>query len=84
MAYHSDLYAYRTMMDQFRNPQVAMELIDTSWINNPKSATYLVLNIYLKNNLDLYIFYKLQSTKDLLISSNQLIEALNKEIEQRN
>ena len=53
-----EIYPYTLLTSQLESPQIDLKLIDTSWIGNPKSPTYLILNECLRNNQSKNIGYR--------------------------
>ena len=42
-----DLYPFKFLVNQLQEPKIDIKLIDTTWINNPNSTTYLAVVHYL-------------------------------------
>jgi hypothetical protein len=77
------MYPARLLIRQVNNPRVDLKLIDTTWINNPKSATYLSLDNYLDSNQDQSNIYRRVVFKRLLIAADKLNKAVTKELNSR-
>ncbi len=48
-----EIYPYKLLISQLNNPQIDINSIDTTWINNPKTPTYLAVITYLNSNQEL-------------------------------
>ena len=69
------------MIDQFKNPRIDLNLIDTSWINNPKSPTYIkVIGVMKRANNDSNIDRGRMYSR-LLKMANELSNEITKELE---
>ena len=80
----SEMNAYKFLLSQYKYPQADFTSIDTTWINNPKSPTYLAVITYLNRNKDFNIDYRRRVFKRNIIASEELVAKINEEIESRN
>ncbi|MDP5093474.1 MAG: DUF6090 family protein [Polaribacter sp.] len=77
------MHPVKLLIRQIKKPRIDLKLIDTSWINNPKSATYLSLENYLFSNQNLSNRYRRVVFKRILIAANKLKTTITKELESR-
>ena len=78
-----EMNSYKFLLSQLKNPQADFTTIDTTWINNPKSPTYLALITYLNRNKDYNIDYRRRVYKKNIIASEELLAKINEELENR-
>jgi len=81
--FNSEMLPYQFMKAQFENPQIDLNLIDTSWINNPNSPTYLALNRNLIGNQNYSNKDRRKMFSIILIWANELTNEITKELEKR-
>ena len=79
-----EMNPYKFLISQFKNTQIDFSTIDTTWINNPKSATYLAIITYLNSNQEYNIVYRRGVYRKSIISAKNLIISINEELEDRN
>ncbi len=79
-----EFYPFKFLTSQFKNPKIDLNLIDTTWINNPNSATYLALENYLNTNQETNNVYRRSVYKRNIEYSKKLLANINKELEIRN
>ncbi len=77
------LYPAQLLMRQLRNPRIDLKSIDTSWINNPKSATYLSLENALNSNQNDSNGYRREVFRRILTAGNELNAAITTELDSR-
>jgi len=73
-----------SLINQLRNPKIDIKRIDTSWINNPNSKTYLAVEQYLNSNQNMSNIYRRSVFKRNMENAQNLLNELNKEIDSRN
>ena len=81
--FNSEMLPYQFMKAQFENQQIDLNLIDTSWINNPNSPTYLALNRNLIGNQNHSNIDRRKMFSIILIWANELTNEITKELEKR-
>ena len=77
------MYPATLLKRQMRNPQIDIKLLDTSWISNPKSATYLSLDNALNSNQDYSNRYRREVFSRILKAGDELNTAITKELKSR-
>lgn len=75
------LLPYLSLMNQLRNPSIDIGRIDTSWINNPNSPTYLAVEQFLGSNQKTSNIYRRKVFKRNIEHAQSLLDALNVELE---
>ncbi len=75
------LLPYLSLMNQLRNPSIDIGRIDTSWINNPNSPTYLAVEQFLNSNQNMSNIYRRKVFKRNIEHAQSLLDALNVELE---
>ena len=74
----------RMLFDQLENPQIDLKLIDTSWIANPNSPTYIAVYRFLRSNQEYNNVYRRRVyqflLKELIHSKLRLMMNLKFEI----
>ena len=60
-----------------------LNYLDLSWINNPKSATYMAIQQWLRQNIDMNLAVKSFAVNTLRRKAKQLEKEITKELEQR-
>ena len=78
-----EMNSYKFLVSQLSNSHVDLRLIDTTWINNPKSPTYLAVFTYLRANLKSNILYRRRVYNTNITSAKDLIALIDKEIDSR-
>ena len=81
--FNSEMLPYQFMIAQFESPQIDLNLIDTSWINNPNSSTYLALNRNLTANQNYSNKDRRRMFSIILTRANELTNEISKELEKR-
>ncbi|MEO6348694.1 MAG: DUF6090 family protein [Aquaticitalea sp.] len=79
----TNLYPLKLLTSQMKNPRIDIKSIDTTWINNPKSPTYLSLNNYLNSNQESSNVYRREVFRRLLIGAEALLVDLDEELSSR-
>jgi len=79
-----EVYPYRLLTSQLESPQIDLKLIDTSWIGNPKSPTYLVVNECLTKNQSDNNVYRRGAYQHYIKYADSLKAAITDELEIRN
>lgn len=86
-AYHveyiPDFYPYKLLISQLRNPGTTFSSIDTTWINDPNSKTYLAVANYLNSNQETNNIYRRSVYRRNIESAESLIKVLHEELETR-
>ena len=77
------MYPAKLLMKQLRNPKIDIKLLDTAWINNPNSATYLSLDNALFANQNLSNRYRRVVFDRIITASDELNTAITKELNSR-
>ncbi len=77
------IYPAKFLLSQLKNPKMDLRLIDTTWINNPKSATFLSFDNYLNSNQNLNNVYRRIVFKRILTAADALLVDIDKELESR-
>ena len=77
-------YPFKLLTSQFENIQVDLNLIDTTWINNQNSSTYLAVANYLDRNHQINSIYRRSVYKRNIVRAEKLLADINKELEIRN
>ncbi|PIX10130.1 MAG: hypothetical protein COZ75_03215 [Flavobacteriaceae bacterium CG_4_8_14_3_um_filter_34_10] len=77
------LYPAKLLEKQLRHPRIDIKSIDTAWINNPKSATYLSLENALNSNQNGSNIYRREVFRRILKAGNELNTAITKELDSR-
>lgn len=79
-----ELYPYKFLISQLKNKKINLNLIDTTWINNPNSTTYLALDIYLNSNQETNNVYRRSVYKRNIVRAEKLLADIKEELEIRN
>ncbi len=74
------MHPYKLLIRQIKNPRLDLKTIDTTWINNPKSATYLSLDNYLNSTQALNNVYRREVFRRILTAGDTLLVAIDKEL----
>jgi hypothetical protein len=74
----------RMLFDQLENPQIDLKLIDTSWIGNPNSPTYIAVYRFLRSNQDYNNGYRRWVYQYLIKKADSLKAAITDELVIRN
>ncbi|MBK8390276.1 MAG: hypothetical protein IPL23_13785 [Saprospiraceae bacterium] len=77
------MYPAKFLLSQLENPRMDIKQIDTTWINNPKSATYLAFDNYLNSNQEVNNVYRRKVFKRILTAAYSLFMDIEKELESR-
>ena len=80
----SQILPYISLVNQLKNPKIDIRKIDTTWINNPNSKTYLAVEHYLNSNQKNSNIYRRSVFKRNIENAKNLLNALNKELDSRN
>ena len=84
MLYHNpELYKYLFLERQLNKKQVTLDLIDTTWINNPNSSTYLAVSHFLESNQILNHSWRRSVYGYTLEKAKLLLKSINAELESR-
>jgi hypothetical protein len=84
MIYHNPgLYKNFFLRNQIRTQQVPLNLIDTSWINDPNSPTYLAMSRYLEANQTLNHNWRRSMHVRTLSKANELLNNITNELQSR-
>ncbi|MFY9242464.1 MAG: DUF6090 family protein [Polaribacter sp.] len=78
-----DIYPAKFLISQLKKPQVDLKKIDTTWIQNPKSATYLSVDNYINTTQNLNNIYRREVFRRLITSAEKLRVSIIDEIELR-
>lgn len=79
----TDIYPYKFLISLPKNHTVDLELIDTSWIGNPNSRTYLAVISYLNADLSLNNVYRRTVYQRTLVKADDLKKSLQEELKSR-
>lgn len=79
-----EFYPFKFLTSQSKNHQVDTDLIDTTWINNPNSSTYLAVVNYLESNQGTNNVYRRSVYKRNIVRAEKLLADINNELEIRN
>ena len=79
-----EMNAFKFLISQLKNPLVDLNSIDTTWINNPKSPTYLAVITYLNRHQEYNIDYRSNVYNRNIIAAQKLVAKINDELENRN
>ncbi len=79
-----EIYPYKLLISQLNNPQIDINSIDTTWINNPKTPTYLAVITYLNSNQELNNIYRRSVYQRSLKAAEKLTTAITEELENKN
>lgn len=77
------MYPIKLMLSQIDKPRLELTSIDTTWINNPKSKTYLSVSNYLHSSQNLNNIYRREVFQRFLTAGDTLLIKINKEIKNR-
>ena len=77
------MYPAKLLMSQIEKPTLDLKLIDTTWINNPKTATYLSLDNYLHSNQGLNNVYRREVFRRIITAADNLSASLTEELDRR-
>jgi len=80
----SEMNPYKLLVSQMNNPRINRNSIDTTWINNPKSPTYLAVSRYLERNQDYNINYRREVYSRNIIAAEKLVSKIDEELDERN
>jgi hypothetical protein len=75
------IYPVHLLLRQMKNPRIDLKLLDTTWINNPKSATYLSLENYLNSNQDYNNAYRRGVFRRILTRADKLNTSITEELD---
>ena len=78
-----EIHPYQLLTTQIKN-EIDLKLIDTSWIGNPNSPTYIAVYRFLRSNQDFNNDYRRWVYKTLLKRADSLKVAITDELEIRN
>lgn len=78
-----DLYPYKFLVNQLKNPKIDITTIDTTWINNPNSPTYLAVEHYLDTKQRNSNTYRRTVFKRIIQNTKNLITEINNELNSR-
>jgi hypothetical protein len=76
------MYTAKLLLSQIKKPTLDLKLIDTTWINNPKSATFLSLDNYLHSNQELSNVYRREVFRRIITAADELRAFIAAEIDQ--
>jgi hypothetical protein len=79
-----DLYPYKFLVNQIKKPNIDLKLIDTSWIANPNSPTYLAVEHYLNAQQKYNNTYRRSVYKRNIEKTEILLSSINLELDNRN
>ena len=79
-----DMYPFQFLVERYRNSTIDIKRIDTSWINNPNSKTYLAIYKYLSLNQSTNNTYRRSVYQRNIKRAKKLLKEVNKELESRN
>ncbi|WP_411896221.1 DUF6090 family protein [Winogradskyella sp. A2] len=79
-----EMLPYFSLVNQLRNPKIDLKKIDTTWINNPNSKTYLAVEHYINSNQNSSNIYRRSVFKRSKEYAEYLLAEINKEIDSRN
>jgi len=84
MYYHNpELNNYIFLERQLNTKQVPLDRIDTTWINNPSSTTYLAVSQYLEANQILNFGWRRSLYGWTIDKAELLLKSINQELESR-
>jgi hypothetical protein len=84
MIYHNpDLNNFLFLARQLSDKQVPLNRIDTEWINDPSSSTYLAVSHYFESNLTLNFGWRRSVYSRTLKKAELLLKGLDEEINSR-
>ena len=84
MIYHNPaLYNYLFLERQLNEKQVPLDQIDTTWINNPSSLTYLAVSHFLESNQILNFSWRRSVYGWTIEKAELLLKSINEELESR-
>jgi hypothetical protein len=81
--YNPELYKFLFLQRRLYNKQVPRDLIDTTWINNPNSSTYLAVSHFLESNQILNHSWRRSVYGYTLEKAKLLLKSINAELESR-
>lgn len=81
---NSDIYPYKFLVSLPENHKVDFGLIDTSWIGNPNSPSYLAVLSFLESNYGTNNVYRRFVYQRILEKADVLTKAIQEELKSRN
>lgn len=79
-----DFFPFKFLSRRFKNAQIKRDLMDTTWMSNPNSPTYLAVGNYLESNLNTNNIYRRTVFKRTKEGAEKLLTEINKELKIRN
>ncbi len=77
------IYPAKLLVAQLKKPRIDLKTIDTTWIGNPNSATYLSVNNYLNSNQESSNKYRREVFRRIITAANGLKAKINEELDSR-
>ena len=79
-----DINPFLLLISQKESPQIELKLIDTSWIGNPNSSTFMALDKITRFNQNHNNIYRRSVYQHLIKRADSLKAAITDELEIRN
>lgn len=80
---NKELRPFLFLMSQVYSKQLDLDRIDTSWLNNPNSETYIAVSRYLTTNIQMNLTYRISVYQRNLKRAEILLEMIQEEINNR-